>query len=67
VILFRARESHSLYLSEATSDPALGWNNHTEEATEVHIVPGDHFSMLSEPEVRTLARELQACLDSDAG
>jgi thioesterase domain-containing protein len=67
VTLFRAKENHALYRPEATADPTLGWDDLAEEATEVHVVPGDHFSMLSEPEVRTLAREIQLCLDRNAG
>jgi amino acid adenylation domain-containing protein/non-ribosomal peptide synthase protein (TIGR01720 family) len=66
VTLFRAKESHPLYTPEAKADPTLGWDGFAEEATEVHIVPGDHFSMLSEPEVRTLASEIQLCLDKNA-
>jgi thioesterase domain-containing protein/acyl carrier protein len=66
VTLFRAREEHSLYAPEAKADPSLGWNEFTEQPAEVHVVPGDHFSVLSEPAVRVLAREVQRCLDQSA-
>jgi thioesterase domain-containing protein len=62
VTLFRANENHALYRPDAAADPTLGWDAFA-ETTEVHVVPGDHFSMLSEPEVRTLANEIQLCLD----
>jgi thioesterase domain-containing protein len=29
----------------------------------IHDVPGDHYSIFQEPNVRTLAQELEACLD----
>jgi thioesterase domain-containing protein len=64
--LFRAQENHSLYVRAAREDPSLGWNDLTALPTEVHVVPGDHFSMLSPPAVRVLARELQLCLDKSA-
>ena len=62
ITLFRAQSSHALYSRTLRSDPALGWNDFTAKKAEVHIVPGDHFSMLEEPHVRVLAERLMSCL-----
>jgi len=40
--------------------PAMGWEKHV---IEIVRVPGDHFSMLTEPHVRVLADRLKACID----
>ena len=42
--------------------PALGWSRLAGGGVEVHLVPGDHFTMLREPYVRVLAERLEACL-----
>jgi acyl transferase domain-containing protein len=39
------------------------WGPHTTQGVRVEIVPGDHDSMVLEPNVRVLAARLQACLD----
>ena len=42
---------------------AGGWESFATEGVEVHVVPGDHFNMVREPFVKTLASQLRACLD----
>ncbi len=42
--------------------PDLGWGALAAGGVEIRHVPGDHLSMVHEPDVRALARELQACL-----
>ncbi|ATB51485.1 MupA/Atu3671 family FMN-dependent luciferase-like monooxygenase [Corallococcus macrosporus] len=44
--------------------PALGWERFTTEPVTVHVVPGDHLSMMTEPHVQALARVLAGCLDA---
>lgn len=39
------------------------WTPLFTEPAEVYTVPGDHFSMLTEPHVKPLALQLQQCLD----
>ena len=50
----------------ASDDPrygeALGWQNLAAGGVEVHEVPGTHRALLQEPNVRILAREIDACL-----
>lgn len=59
VTLFRASEEFSEERDEAT----LGWQPFTSQPVTIYPVPGNHGTMALEPHVRTLARELQACLD----
>src|SRR6185295_14528243 len=51
---------------EHGTSSCLGWSSFTERPVEVHFVPGDHFSMLAEPNVGVLARQLENWLDLDS-
>lgn len=44
-------------------DRRLAWSSLAPNGLEIHVVPGDHLTMVEEPNVRVLARELQNCLD----
>ena len=44
-------------------DPRLGWHKFAKGGLEVHIVSGDHNSMMQEPQVQTLAELLTTCID----
>jgi thioesterase domain-containing protein len=50
-------------LSEIERDAALGWGQFSEGPVEVHVVPGDHLTMMFEPHVQVLAERLKACLN----
>jgi len=52
---------------EDWSKPGLGWAEISSGRVSVHIVPGDHITMLVEPNVRVLAQALQQCLDEAHG
>jgi len=43
---------------------AAGWESFATEDVEVYVVPGNHFNMVREPFVKTLASQLRACLDA---
>ncbi len=43
-------------------DPSLGWAKLVHGALDVHQVPGTHFTMLQEPYVEILAKQLKTCL-----
>ena len=45
------------------SDPALGWGELTSHAIDIHVVPGDHFTLFAEPNVGHLAQQLNACIE----
>jgi thioesterase domain-containing protein len=40
------------------SSPTLGWEQLSAEPIELHLVPGDHHTMLFEPNVALLAERL---------
>ena len=44
-------------------DRRLAWSTLGSGGFEIHIVPGDHLTMVEEPHVGTLAGQLQLCLD----
>jgi amino acid adenylation domain-containing protein len=58
VTLFRARV-HPLFHSFA---PDLGWSEVGVGGLDVRIVPGNHLSMLHEPNCQQLAQEIQSAL-----
>jgi thioesterase domain-containing protein len=60
ITVFRA-QTRPLYHSYESD---LGWGAVAEDGVDVKLVPGHHESILEEPNCRTLARELAACLDS---
>ena len=43
---------------------AAGWESFATEGVEVYVVQGNHFNMVREPFVKTLASQLRACLDA---
>jgi thioesterase domain-containing protein len=51
-------------LDEIPDDPAWGWGHLSTEPVEVHVVPGTHTTMLTEPHVQVLAEKLRKCLDN---
>jgi thioesterase domain-containing protein/acyl carrier protein len=44
------------------ADPELGWGPWTTRGVEVHHVPGEHTTLLREPQVRALAAEIRGCV-----
>jgi surfactin family lipopeptide synthetase A len=47
---------------EIPNDSTLGWNQLSTEPVDVHSVPGNHFTMLTQPYVKVLAENLKICL-----
>jgi amino acid adenylation domain-containing protein len=62
VQLMCADASHRSY-----EDRRLAWSSLASGGFEVRIVPGNHLTMVEEPHAKTLAQELQACLDRTSG
>jgi amino acid adenylation domain-containing protein len=58
VTLFRAAQE----LAGISSDPMLGWSKWAAEGVEVHVVPGNHASMVYKPHVDVLAQMINECL-----
>ena len=46
-------------------DPNWGWGELAEGSRpiELHLVPGNHFTMMSDPHVQVLAEQLRVCLE----
>ncbi|BAZ09580.1 amino acid adenylation [Calothrix sp. NIES-4071] len=69
--LFRASEKN--LLEGAVEDeegfemlkPDLGWNKFS-ITTSIHVVPGNHMTMMQEPYVQVLAAQLRASLEHSA-
>ncbi|NEO09751.1 SDR family oxidoreductase [Moorena sp. SIO3I8] len=59
ITLFRAKQQPPGHYH----DPLNGWDGMAASGIEVHHIPGDHISMMLEPNVRVLAEKLKACLD----
>jgi thioesterase domain-containing protein len=48
---------------DAESDATMGWSDFAGEGVEVHLVPGNHFTMINEPHVQVLAERLRAAIE----
>jgi thioesterase domain-containing protein len=59
ITLFKAGQE----LEGISSDPTLGWNEWAAHGVDVHVVPGNHATMVYKPHVEVLANRLRACLD----
>jgi amino acid adenylation domain-containing protein len=59
ITYFRASDR----LSEYPIDPIDEWRNLAGDGVEVHVAPGNHYTMLKEPAVLVLADWLKVCLN----
>ncbi|NES06463.1 MAG: non-ribosomal peptide synthetase, partial [Okeania sp. SIO2F4] len=67
ITLFRTSEVYRDdlgMLDEIPSDATWGWNQLSTQSVEVHVVPGNHTTMLSEPHIMVLAEKLKFGLAS---
>jgi thioesterase domain-containing protein len=66
ITVFRAREEHRALAAmldhPAQHEPDYGWSELSAESIAVRQVPGNHSSMIYEPQVAGLATELDAAL-----
>jgi thioesterase domain-containing protein/acyl carrier protein len=60
ITVFRAQTRPLFHSYESD----LGWGAVARDGVDVRVVPGHHKTILKEPNCRTLARELAACLDA---
>jgi thioesterase domain-containing protein/acyl carrier protein len=67
IILFKASEVIKEYKNKdwynSSADPTWGWSRYAEGLVDILMVPGDHFTMMNQPQVQVLADKLRACLD----
>ncbi len=61
--LFRASQR----LTETPSDPTEGWRALAAGGVELHVTPGDHYTMINMPHARVLAERLGACIEATLG
>ena len=64
LVLLQAEDSEEARNGDNT---ALGWNEVADTGVKVHIVPGDHISMMRPPHVARVAEQLEAYLATDDG
>jgi amino acid adenylation domain-containing protein len=66
ITFFRSSESNPDDFAgvpeEILEDPVMGWNQFSAKPVEIHFVPGDHITMMTEPHVQVLAEKLKICL-----
>jgi amino acid adenylation domain-containing protein len=63
ITLFRASERD---VSEVPQGETLGWESVAKDGVEVHMAPGNHVTMIAQPNVQTLADLLSTCLQRAA-
>ena len=56
-------DTNSELASEASADFSLGWSEFSTEPVDIHFVLGNHVSIMAEPHVQVLAKQLKACID----
>jgi thioesterase domain-containing protein len=49
-------ETFSQHLKQ---EATWGWSQYAEGSVEIHVVPGDHHTIMSEPFVQVLAEKLR--------
>lgn len=62
ITLFSAEQDHE-HPPAKQPRPCKGWDQLVTGGVDIHVVPGDHFSMVREPHVRVLAERLRSCID----
>jgi thioesterase domain-containing protein len=62
VTVFKAMEEYEVMSTFGDFEDQFGWGNLVTGGLEIINIPGDHFGILQEPYVETLARELKRCL-----
>jgi thioesterase domain-containing protein len=71
ITLFRAAVLHSEDFRSLSLrgffDPAYGWGGLSAVSPKIHIVPGDHITMITEPSAAVLAARLRPHLGAPSG
>ena len=55
--------SDTVWRARPDNDPRLGWRGFVGGEMEMHETPGDHATVIREPNVRALAQRLSTCLE----
>jgi thioesterase domain-containing protein len=58
----RSRQDRITLLRPEENAATNGWESFATEGVDIYVVQGNHFNMVREPFVQTLASQLRACL-----
>jgi len=59
ITLFMSSEEHV----RSSLDSRLAWSKLAADGLEVHLMPGDHLTILRDPHLKVLAERLETCID----
>jgi amino acid adenylation domain-containing protein len=66
ITLLRASEvstEDAALLTELRQDPAWGWGQFSTQNVDIHLVPGDHITMMAQPHIQAVAEQLRICIE----
>jgi len=63
IVVFPSSDEASKIHAPRHEDPTMGWQKHSSVPIAWHRIPGNHLTMMTAPNVRTLARLLQSYLE----
>ncbi|MBW4498234.1 MAG: amino acid adenylation domain-containing protein [Scytonema hyalinum WJT4-NPBG1] len=66
MILLRTDEQEREEATGMQYDPQFGWGELITGGIDVYHIPGSHYTLLDEPNVRVLAEKLKLCLEKEA-
>ncbi|NEQ75871.1 MAG: hypothetical protein F6K23_24240 [Okeania sp. SIO2C9] len=55
------------FYPQSMSELDLGWSSFSTKPVDIYEIPGDHVSMITEPNVGVLAEKLIACIEKNTG
>ncbi|WP_373528907.1 amino acid adenylation domain-containing protein [Nostoc sp.] len=59
ITLLKAQEQ---LVEEDSQNSTMGWDKLAQSGVNIHVVPGNHYTMLRKPHVEFLAEQLKTCL-----
>ncbi|MEK8019804.1 MAG: amino acid adenylation domain-containing protein, partial [Candidatus Parabeggiatoa sp.] len=62
-LLSQASAQMETFSQHLKQEATWGWSQYASCPVDIHVVPGDHHTMMSQPHVQVLAEKLRACLE----
>ncbi|HID99610.1 MAG TPA: hypothetical protein EYP59_04885 [Thiotrichaceae bacterium] len=62
-LLSQASAQMETFSQHLKQEATWGWSQYASGPVDIHVVPGDHHTMMNQPNVQVLAEKLGACLD----
>ncbi|RKZ80316.1 MAG: non-ribosomal peptide synthetase, partial [Candidatus Parabeggiatoa sp. nov. 1] len=50
------------FSQQLKQESSWGWGQYADGSVDIHVVPGDHHTMMNQPNVQVLAEKLKVCL-----